>query len=109
MEKNSEARIGYDGDHKYILALISDGKGSLYALASWDRPWHVNIASDYARMLQDEGKSLESILGGGRLVIDREAKSIRTYDVSGSYGQAPLGEVEKVLKENFPDYKITVE
>jgi len=104
----NKAIIEHNSNCKYILAKVRTGQGTNLAIVSKDLEWHADIASTYSRELKKQEQSLESVLGGGRLEINNVEKTIKTYGHSGSYGKAPLDLVEKVLKENFPDYKLDI-
>lgn len=108
MMVENKAIIEHNGGHKYILAQVREGQESSLAVVSMPLDWHSDIASAYRTRLSMQGQSLERVLGGGRLAISKARKTIETYDESGSYGKAPLDLVEKVLKENFPDYKLDI-
>jgi len=108
MMAENKAIIEHNSNCKYILAKVRTGQGTNLAIVSKDLEWHADIASTYSRELKKQEQSLESVLGGGRLEINNVEKTIKTYGHSGSYGKAPLDLVEKVLKENFPDYKLDI-
>ena|SRR3989344_2990565 len=104
----NKAIIEHNGDCKYIFAKVQEGQDTHLAVVSMRLGYHRDIADTLEGRLDRQGQRLAQVLGGGRLAIDREAKTIETYDYSGSYGHAPLNLVEAVLRENFPDYKLDI-
>lgn len=102
----NEARIKHNSDCKYILAEAKKENEKWLILASWPRDWHAQIADDLRTDLAAEGTTLERILGGGRLAMNKKTKTIQTYGCSGSYGYAPQSLVAQVLREKYPDYKL---
>ena len=93
-----EAIVEHNGDEKYIVVKAGNKK----VLVSMPLEYHSEIASEYkARVNQPV-----EILGGGILTIDKEAKTIKTYGKSGSYGGPNIKDVRAILTANFPDYKI---
>jgi len=106
-QANMEAIIEHDGDEKYILATAGSGESQKTVVVSLPFEYHSDIKRAYARRLNGKAGTLE-VLGGGILTIDREAKSIRTYGQSGSFGKPPRDLVEAVLKESFPDFSLDV-
>lgn len=110
MGQNNKAIILQTEWAKYILAKARNEQQEEYLIvASMPLSYHKDIARNLQDKLSLRKESLECILGGGYLGIDRDAKTIRTNGSSGSYGYAPLDKVESVLKENFPDYKLDIQ
>jgi hypothetical protein len=93
-----EAIVEHDGDEKYILAKV----GAKKVLVSMPLKYHSEIAREYANMVDEKVR----ILGGGIMTIDRDAKVIKTYGMSGSYGKPDAKDVEAILAANFEGYKI---
>jgi hypothetical protein len=95
-----EAVIEHEGDEKYILAQ-PEGEHKV-VLVSMPKEYHSEIARAYTKRL---GKKLR-IFGGGILRIDKEAQTVKTYGMSGSYGKPKVRLVEKILEYAFPGYTI---
>jgi len=97
-----EAIIKHDGDEKYIVAKVGDNGSSRLMLVSLALEYHSNIANVLRKWVNGNVE----VRGGGILEIDREAKRIRTYGMSGGFGKPNVKEVERILKKNFPNYTI---
>jgi len=96
--KNGKIQIE-EGNNKFIHFKEENIEG----IVSKDMIWH----EDIYKFLQDEIKE-KSIVGGGRIELDRKEKKIEIYGSSGSYGSTNQIHVKEILQEYFgPDYEIT--
>eukprot|EP01128_Nolandella_sp_AFSM9_P006448 TRINITY_DN3317_c0_g1_i1.p1 TRINITY_DN3317_c0_g1~~TRINITY_DN3317_c0_g1_i1.p1 ORF type:complete len:114 (+),score=31.10 TRINITY_DN3317_c0_g1_i1:96-437(+) len=104
-----EVVIDHDGDEKYIVCGVTDAKGKLrMCLVSLPLEYHSDIAEEFKRHLS-KGERITRVFGGGILTIDREAKVIRTYGMSGGYGKPKLEQVQQLLDSEFgDDWDVTV-
>ncbi|KAF7281764.1 hypothetical protein GWI33_004287 [Rhynchophorus ferrugineus] len=48
-----------------------------------------------------------SVLGGGRINVEKEKKTIEVYGYSVGYGKADHEKTAEVLKTKYPDFTIT--
>ena len=103
--------------YKYVVAEIDCKDQKDFYLAASEKSTHIQVAGDLKNKLC-ERKELDKtklykfyrdgIIGGGKININREKKSITTWDYSRSYGAVDTILVKKILDKNFPDYEITV-
>ena len=103
--ENLEAIIEHQGDEKYIVGRVSKDGNEKYVLVSLPLEYHSGITRAYKQRLN--GEYLE-VLGGGILEINPTEKTIRTYGMSGSYGQPDRDLVEKILRKNYKGYDLDV-
>lgn len=95
---------------KYIVGVVSGGAGSApeFVLFSKALKYHSMLRAEFDDSLAND--QLFDILGGGILSIDRDAKKIKTWGMSGGYGKPNREFVEEILK-NAPEtagYKMDV-
>lgn len=92
-----------NASQKYILVSIPKDDAEIQVL--WGNPsaeWHKDIADE----IQASGIEIRKIMGGGRIKLDPEAKTIYVWGTSDRYGLAPKFAVEEILTTEFPDYTI---
>lgn len=97
-----EAIIKHNGDEKYIVAKIGNNGTSKLVLVSMALPYHRDIAEAYKRIVGDN----VTVLGGGILTMDHDAKTIGTYGMSGGFGKPKVTDIKKILTANFPEFTI---
>ncbi len=78
-----------------------------------DRIYHRDILDGLRNWLKEEDEWVWPH-GGGRIEIDREHKTIRAYDSSGTYGKFSIKQVTRILKrlmkeEGLADFQLIVE
>merc|ERR1712130_328165 len=89
-------------DEKYIIAYVINQEGETEIhFATMPLPYHNHIAADYKAMMIREGKSVQSVGGGGLVTINPQDKSLKTYGSSGGYGPVDVDVVEKCLSETI--------
>ena len=105
-----EGAIGYQ---KYILVQDGNGKETVISLPLG---YHADIASEYAWRYgkeeswgSPEGDLEFEVLGGGRITLNPERKTISLYDRSVDYGREPRERTVEILQEAYPEYKIKQE
>lgn len=98
--------ISHSGDEKYIIVRINNkvAKTHRHMLVSHAVKYHSQIAARLeTELAQNEWMT---VLGGGILTVDAQAKKISTYGQSGGYGPPDLQIVRKILENSsgFEDY-----
>lgn len=106
MEPKYEAIIEHNSCEKYILASVN--KGEILAVVSIRVSRHREIVEEYQQRIAGENKTLDKVLGGGMLSINRSDKKIMTFDMSAQYGSVSEELVEKVLRATHPDYELEI-
>lgn len=101
---NNQAVIEHEGDEKFLV--LYSGKDHNYILISSSVQFHMQIEQRYA---EEISKYNHLPCGGGRLAIDKNKKTIRTYDKSRAYGSYHEDLVKEILEETHPDYKLMIE
>lgn len=102
------------GAHKYVLisARVPNdvhGKEQYFVTSKRGASYHRNAAAPFVRDLEEHGYQDIQIVGGGRLLLDEDAKKISIFGFSYSFGQ-PDHEISKrvVLEDSrYADYDIT--
>ena len=105
LEEKFKAVIEHDGDEKYIVASVGKGGSLRHVLVSLPIKSHSGIERACRGRLDGEANTMK-VLGGGILTLDRDAKTIKTYGQSGSYGKPDVDLIRQILETNFPDYTI---
>jgi NADH pyrophosphatase NudC (nudix superfamily) len=95
---------------KYVLIRVNFQKGSMYANKLIVRgdpraSYHNNVFTAAKAELQEF--SLD-ILGGGRIAIDDESRSIKVYGYSAAFGAAVHEIPGAILLESYPFYAVEV-
>ena len=98
------AIIEHNSSAKYVLGVVRGKEEQKLVVVSMRYELHKDIASAYSRRLGSEQTFRP--LGGGYLTMNTEEKKIETHGESGSYGRPDLTLVQRVLKENYPEYTI---
>lgn len=101
-------KIDPDGIYKYVQ--ISYG-GKIYLRGRADCKYHKGVYRKFIDELKTIGKAgaKTKCLGGGRIKTDLKNKTIHVYGYSNAYGRYENQHEKSVemLKEVYPDYKIT--
>jgi hypothetical protein len=92
-------------DEKYIVVEVHEDKCVKKVLVSFPMEYHSEIARAYQRKLDSKAKAV-GVRGGGIITVDKKEKKVRTYGMSGSYGEPDISLVEKILTQVFPDFSI---
>jgi len=106
-----EVAIDPRDGYKFIVAIVSDGNGNARKVvrANQDCVLHHEI---YA-LLRQEVKSLDpnarcSCIGGGRIEIDLDVRTIKLWADSGEFGKEPdRQETVRILSGAFPEFQVT--
>lgn len=99
------------GGNKFILALVTATNGET-KLTVWAAAWceyHRDILSWASAIAYGGGRAARTkCLGGGRISVDPEKKTVRIWDYSRDFGREPdRGITVRLLKEAFPEYTVT--
>ena len=99
-----------DGLQKYVLVKVQDegGKDHWFVRGNCGAAYHNDAATPLVRLLEDKGVYYD-VVGGGRILHDAAAKSIKVYGHSYGFPWAG-GEYQhdkscEVLREKYTDYK----
>ncbi len=93
--------LNYKKSQKFIFFRNDDG----LHVASHPLEYHADIAGKV-------GAKKEQMLGGGWINMDNDAKTIRLYWNSGSYGAVPLeyrDVLVQVMSKSYPEYTVSIE
>jgi phosphohistidine phosphatase len=106
----AEVVVDASGGYKFIVAEVTDGATTrLVVRADKDCVLHRHILRGTRDQLSPHGLQARCI-GGGRILINPEAKTIKIWDRSGDFGFEPdRGETVRMLCSAFPDFSITLE
>lgn len=109
MEQKLEAIIDSgdkeEYDEKYIIVEIKEEDCVKKVLVSFPMEYHSEIARAYQQKLDNKVKEMD-IAGGGIITVDKKAKKVSTYGMSGSYGKPDISLVEQILAQVFPEFSI---
>lgn len=100
-----QVKIDPRGGYKYIVVKVSDEKGRKKLLVRADKRcfMHINILE----MVHREIGLSACCIGGGRIAIDPDAKTIRVWGCSGDFDREPDRQLTvKILQDSFPDWTI---
>ncbi|MCP9262633.1 Sex-regulated protein janus-A [Dirofilaria immitis] len=105
------AKIDPDGVFKYILIKIITGDRKSFEERETDRTW-ISRCDYHGDVLEETEKELGSnyelvCLGGGRIKHESKNHNILVYGYSQGYGPADHQKSVDILREKYPDYKIS--
>lgn len=101
-----EVVIDLRGGYKYIVAEVSDEKGNKKPLVRANES--CGYHADILKKVKMETGLFARCLGGGRIQIDPENKTIRIWNQSVDFGREPDRQLTvKMLQEAFPGWTIT--
>ena len=108
-EKIPLVKIDPEGVYKYVQISYNN---KIYLRGRADCKFHKGIYKKFKTELKNAGKTdfnNAKCLGGGRIKTEPEKKTIFVYGFSNAYGRYENQHEKSVemLKEVFPDYKIT--
>lgn len=94
---------------KFIVAVMKDG---YYKKIVFRAPGGLGMHSDVLAKLEEECElkfcSVLLCLGGGKIDMDRDRKTIHLHDYSTDFGFEPdRDQTAKMLQKVFPDFQIT--
>lgn len=96
-----------EGRHKYVLitALLPDASERQHFVVSKKHAaYHRNAAEPFVEKLEQNGYRAINVLGGGRIDLNTEQKSISIYGYSYGFGLADHA-LSKSLVDKDPRYK----
>lgn len=98
------------GEFKYMLFKLVDTKANEsktiirgYISAAWHDDIYEQVNDEMKKYAEIEVESL----GGGRIMLNTEKKTMQVYGLSYEYGIADHGATAGILKKKYPDYFIT--
>jgi len=97
----SAIQIIKDKVQKFILVELADDTGP-HLWGNPDAQWHKDIAAE----IESAGLKINSVLGGGKLLLQTATCQIYVWGKSSNYGEADFQSVKEMLQAEFPDYKI---
>ncbi len=100
------------GAHKYVLIsaiLPSGGERQHFVVSRRGAEYHRNVAEPFVEALERSGYSSIHIMGGGRIALDEQAKSIKIYGYSYGFGLADHALSKSVVERDhrYNDFVIT--
>jgi phosphohistidine phosphatase len=100
------------GAHKYVLisALIPGAEERQHFVVSRrGAHYHRNVAEPFVEDLERRGYKSIDILGGGRIALDTEKRTISVYGYSYGFGLADHALSKAVIMKDprFQDYEVT--
>ena len=108
MESIPIVKIDPDGVYKYVQISYNN---KIYLRGRADCKYHKGIYKKFITELKNAGKTdvKTKCLGGGRIKMDPINQTIFVYGYSNAYGRYEKQHEKSVemLKEVYPDYKIT--
>lgn len=114
LSKIPDCIIDSNGVFKYIQIYIKDifENKSKYIVRGFKKyKFHADNFYDFSNIELPKYDALKFIefecVGGGRLDINQENKTIFVYGYSQSYGRCDHSVSCEIIKQNFPDYNIT--
>lgn len=104
-----EVVIDPSDGYKFIVANVTDGNGGtkMVVRANQDCKYHRDILAILRREVRPFGLDARCI-GGGRIEITPEAKTIRIWDDSGDFGKEPnRQQTVRMLQAAFPEFQVS--
>ncbi len=102
------------GAHKYVLISArvpndNHSKEQYFVTSKRGASYHRNAAAPFVHDLEEHGYQDIQIVGGGRLLLDEDAKKISIFGFSYSFGQPDHEISKRVVQEDsrYADYDIT--
>lgn len=99
--------IDEDGVFKYIqIKIKSNEKEKIIIRGSKDLDYHME---NLERFIEKEGKGLDKVkaIGGGRIEINKQKKTIFIYGYSKSFGLCDHSLTQDLLSKTYKEYSIT--
>ena len=105
----ADVKIDERGGYKFIVARVTDGKGGekLVVRAEASCAYHRDILAILRQEVRSVGLNAECV-GGGRISISPERKSISISGSSGDFGVEPNRyNTVRMLQVAFPEFRVT--
>src|SRR3989344_9469977 len=103
-----EVVIDPSGGYKFIVAKLTDSNGGekLVVRAQENCGYHNDILNLLRHEVRPSGLNARCI-GGGRIEINPEAKTIRIWSKRGGFGAEPdRQETVRMLQAAFPEFQV---
>lgn len=100
------------GAHKYVLISARaphENTDQFFVTSKRGASYHRNAAAPFVQELEEHGYQHIQIVGGGRLLLDKDAKKISIFGFSYGFGQ-PDHEISKRVVQSdsrYADYDIS--
>lgn len=97
------------GTFKYIqiLAKAISGEEQLLVRGWRDCGYHADILEKFERAENEDESVKARCLGGGRITHNPECRTIHIYGYSQGFGRCDHAETQKIVEQEFPDFKVT--
>lgn len=92
-----------DQEQKYVVVLVENAGRTEVCL--WGDPaaeWH----NDIVQNSKEKGIVVQSVLGGGKILMLPEQKQIYVWGASSRFGKADVAQLRGILTEHVPEYEI---
>lgn len=101
-----------EGKHKYVLMsaiLPGTSERQHFVVSRKNAAYHRNAAEPMVEALEESGYKSISILGGGRIHLDSERKTISVFGFSYGFGLADHALSKAIIKrdERWKDFEVT--
>ena len=103
-EGRDNVHIAPNEPQKFVLVRCLDSDNG-QTMVLWGDPtaeWHKDIVKEIA----DTKTNILEVMGGGRIKLLPELKTIYVWGKSSRYGEAPADEVRPILEGAFPGYAL---
>lgn len=108
LDKIDNVYIDDDGIFKYIQIYLKSGNQEKVIVRGYaDLDLHMNIFKRFQDKENKQNKIEAKAIGGGRIDINKENKTIFVYGYSKSYGICDHNSTCDLLIEKYNDYEIT--
>jgi len=101
--------IDRQGGYKFIVVRVTDsnGRGKMVIRAKAECEYHRDILAILRQELMPHNLDARCI-GGGRIQVAPEGKTIHIWDYSGDFGKEPnRSYTVRMLKRAFPGHKVS--
>lgn len=100
------------GAHKYVLmSAITPGGGERqhFVVSRRGAEYHRNVAEPFVEALERSGYKSIQVLGGGRIALNQEKKTISIYGYSYGFGLADHALSQSVVEKDprYQDFQIS--
>ena len=101
-----------EGAHKYVLitaVLPGSNERQHFVVSRRNAAYHRNAAEPMVEALERSGYKSISILGGGRIALDTDKRSISVYGYSYGFGLADHALSKSIIEndQRWKDYEVT--
>jgi phosphohistidine phosphatase len=99
------------GAHKYVLIRAElDGEEQYIVCSRKGAHYHRNAAEPMIQKLENAGYDGIEVLGGGRILLDENARKISIFGYSYTFGQANHVIAQRVVQQDqrYKDFSVTI-